>query len=1329
MSDENDCKILSIEHVVEDKSVAYIEGSKGGEEKPHTPVETPNNLLSIAYAKVLVAVAEGEIHGQPTGRDIYLNGTPLIGPNGEENFSGVTWEWRSGSQDQTYIQGMPEVSNETTVNFTLLQNTPWVRQLTKRSLSAARITLSVPALLQQLPNGDTVGYSVSYAVDIATDGGPYVEYGTYSITGKTNTTYERTLRVNLPKNPNVGWTLRVRRLTPNSQSSTIQDTLTIKSFTEVVDAKQSYPNTALLFVQFDSRLFGGGTIPRISVKVKGRIIRIPDNYDPETRTYSGVWSGAFKWGYTNNPAWVFFDIVTQDRFGLGNRVNANQVSKWEMYEIAQYCDVLVDDGTGAGTLEPRYTCNVYIQQVAEAWQVLRDICSIFNGMTYWNGNEFVAVADKPEPIDNIPIFSRSNIVGDFDYQTTDERSIYTSALISYDDPTDHYNSQVEASWERSEILRWKGDRQVSISAVGCTSRGEAQRKGKYTLLTNMLNRSVVFRTGLQGMDEKVLPGEIIGIADPLVAGKPFTGRLVAGTLQVVTLDRDTEAKAGDKLYVQQTDGSQSGRTIRQVDGRVITVTAPYPAIPRVDAVWYLEASDLKSQLFKVTKVTQPEDSVYELTAIEYNESKFAAVDTGARLEPRPVSKVPPAFIAPPNPIRVTASTFVEQTMAVTTMLVSWDRIENAVLYEGQFRIGQGDWIPLGTTGANEFDVKGIYSGNYLVRVRSINALGIKSVWGMSETTPLVGKVGTPPSVAYLNTIPNFLGIDLAWGFKPNSEDTLKSEIMYGETSVFEQAVKLGDFAYPISNHSIRGLSAGKKLYFWIRLIDRTGNQGPWTPLEDQSGIEGQSKINDNGEYNDYFAGLIGDTALDKTLYDRIELIDGDGPGSVNERLDEAVAELEDKIQNITDALVYDPEKSYLKGDIVRLGQKLYQAQKDAPVGLSPPNEEYWKDVGTILEDANNLATRIDVVEVKVEEIDGKVTSVVTSVESMQAAYRDDDGTGAMDDAIAGWDSRAQIITEREVRANADEAFASELVTFKATIDDNTAKITSLTEVVADNESSTATRLDALEAQVGDDIQAAIREEAVARADGDEALARTIQTLSADMATEFTQTNAKIQTEQEARVTADEAISNRVDTIEAGLITDEQVKALIQVETTARVTADTALAERVDTVQVQIGENSGAIEEVRTAQIDADGKINTAWTLKMEQQQDGKYVAAGIGLGIENGPAGLQSQFLVRADRFAVVSGSEGTTLAPFVVENGQVFISQALIGDAWITNAMIGNVIQSNNYVAGSTGWIIDKAGNIEINGVVGSGRLTITNNVIQVFDSAGTLRVRLGMW
>ena len=1234
------------------------EGSKGGEQKQHTPVETPNNLLSVAYAKVLLAVGEGELAGTPTGNDIYLNGTPLTGPNGESNFGGVTYEWRSGTQDQTYIQGMPEVSNEISINFDLKQGTPWVRQITKTNLSAARITVSIPALYQQKSNGDTVGYTVSYNIEISTDGGAYQLYEPVTISGKTNTTYERTHRINLPKDPASGWSIRVVRTTPNSESSLIQDSTTIKSFTEVVDAKQSYPNTALLFVQFDSKLFGNGNIPKISVRVKGRVIRVPDNYDPEARTYNGVWSGTFKWAWTDNPAWIFFDLVTNERFGLGNRININQVSKWDLYEIAQYCDVMVDDGTGDGTLEPRYTCNVYIQQVAEAWTVLRDICSIFNGMTYWDGSQFVAVADKPEPVENIPTFSRSNIVGMFDYPSTDERSIYTSALISYDEPTDHYNTQVEASWERSEILRWKGDRQASINAIGCTSRGEAQRKGKYTLLTNMLNRTVVFRTGLQGLDKNVHPGNIIGVADPLIAGKPFTGRLVSGTSLVVTLDRDTEAKAGDKLYIASKSGGQVGRTINSVSGRVITVNSSYLEVPQKDAVWYLEASDLKSQLFKVTKVSQPEESVFEITAIEYNESKFDAIDNGARLEPRPISKTPPSFITPPNPITVTASTFIEQTMAVTTMTASWERVENALLYEGQFRVGQGDWVELGTTGANEFNVKGIYTGDYVVRVRSINALGVKSIWGMSATTALNGKVGAPPTVAFLQTTPEFFGIELIWGFKENSEDTSRIEIMYSETTSFEQSIKLGDYSYPQSSHTLTGLSAGKTFYFWCRLIDRTGNIGAWYPSETGIGIQGQSKINDNGEYNEYFAELISETALDKTLFDRIELIDGPSTlaGSVNQRLDDAVADLESQIDNITDALVYDPTKTYVTGEIVRLGNKLYQAQENVPVNTPPPNILYWKDVGTILEEANALAARVDVVEVDIAEIDGKLTSTVTTIQSMQAAYREDDGVADQEDAINGWNTKASISTEREVRASADEAFAKELVSFKAELDGNTASITDLTQVVATNESATATRFTSMQVQV----------------DGN---------------------TAGITSEQSARATADNALSTRIDTV-------------------------TATA----------GSNTAAIQTVSTAQATTDGKVNTSWTLKMEVNSQGQYVAAGIGLGIENGPAGLQSQFLVRADRFAVVNGVDTTTAAPFVIQGGQVFISQALIGTGWITNAMIGNVIQSNNFVSGTSGWQINKTGTFEMNGSNGSGKMTLTGTYLRFYHPNGVLGIDLSL-
>lgn len=1191
-----------------------IEGSKGGEKGAHTPVETPNNLLSVAYAKVLIAVAEGELEGNPTGKDIYLNGTPLISENGDSNFGGVTWEWRKGSVDQTHIPGIPEVSNEINVGVELKQVSPWVQQVTKEALSAVRVTLQWSALMQQLSNGDTVGHTIDYAIDLSTNGGPFTLYQQYQVSGKTNGVYERTHRVNLPESDN-GWSVRVRRITPNATGSLIQDTMNIKSYAEVVDAKQRYPNTALLFVQFDSRLFGGGAIPKISVKTKGRVVRVPSNYDPASRTYSGTWSGDFKWAWTDNPAWVFFDIVTQDRFGLGSRVTVNQVDKWALYEVAQYCDVMVDDGTGSGGLQPRHTCNIYIQSKADAWEVLRDICSIFNGMMYWNGNQFVAKADKLEPVDDIPTFSRSNVVdGEFQYSSSDERTIFTSALVSYDEPTDHYETQVEAVREDSQILRWGGDRQTTMAAIGCTSRAEAQRKGKYTLITNLLNRGVTFKTGLQGLNENVAPGSIIGIADPLISGKPFTGRLIASTPTVVTLDRLTEAKAGDLLFVNLKDGSQQARTIRQVSGRVVTVTTAYSEALPANAVWYLEADDLKSQLFKVVKVTSPDESIYEINAVEYNTSKYAAIDNGARLEPRPTSKVPPSVQQSPSTITITSSSFLEQTMAVPTMTISWPATENAVLYEGEWRIGQGDWVTLGTTGATEFTVRGIYSGKYLARVRAINALNIKSLWGLSETTEISGKTGVPPAVTSLTVTPIVFGMQLRWTFPNGAEDTLRTEVMVSVTTSFADATKLGDFSYPQQTHEINGLAAGTTRFFWARLVDRTGNVGPFFPLTSQNGVMGMSS-NDPLEYEKYFLGQIGESALGKELATEIGKIPG---------LSDSVADLEEQIKNITDALAYDPERGYIAGEIVRLGQRLYQAIAPVPVGEAPPNPLYWADIGTILQTANALASQVELNTTKIEEVDGVVTAIASRVTSLQAAYREDDGEGEAQDALRGWNSLTSFNEEVKVRAEQNLATTERIVSLKSEVDGNTANLTTLQQTVA---------------------------------------------------------------------------------------TDREV-----------------FAQSIDRLEVKAGETTAAVETVSKAQADFEGEASAMWAVKLNVNSQGQYVAAGIGLGIENGPAGLQSTFLVQADKFAVVNGVNSSLSAPFVVTGGQVFIKDAFIANGSITMLKIGDSLQSDNYVAGMTGWRLLKSGLFEINGqVAGQGRMTMTNRSLRVYDGNNVKRVQLG--
>ena len=1314
-----------------------LQGSKGGEEEAHTPVEAPNNLLSVAYAKVLIAVAEGELAGNPTGRDIYLNGTPLISDTGESNFGGVTWEWRKGSQDQTYIQGMPEVSNELNVGVELKATAPWVQQITKTALSAARVTLQWPALQQQLSNGDTVGYTIDYAIDVSTDGGAFVLYKDFQVSGKTNGVYERTHRVNLPK-ADSGWTLRVRRITPNNESSLIQDTMNIKSYAEVVDAKQRYPNTALLFVQFDSRLFGGGSIPKISVKTQGRVVRIPSNYDPESRTYSGVWDGSFKWGYTNNPAWVFFDLVTQDRFGLGSRITINNVDKAELYQVAQYCDVMVDNGDGSGTLEPRHTCNIYIQSKTDAWQVLRDICSIFNGMTYWNGNQFVAIADKLEPTDNIPTFSRSNVIkGEFQYAATDERTIYTSALVSYDDPEDHYETQVEAVWEKSQILRWGGDRQTSMSAIGCTSRGEAQRKGKYTLITNMFNRSVTFKTGLQGLNENVLPGSIIGVADPLISGKPFTGRLMASTPTVLTLDRETEAKAGDLLFVNLRDGSQQARTISAASGRVITVTTAYSEALLPNAVWYLEAEDLKSQLFKVVKVTSPEESIYEINAVEYNTSKYAAIDNGARLEPRPISKVPPSVQKAPSPITLTSSYFLEQTLAVPTLTVSWPATENAVLYEGEWRIGQGDWVTLGTTGATEFTVRGIYTGNYIARVRAINAMGIKSLWGLSATTAIDGKTGAPPSLASLTVGPLVFGMRLNWSFKDGAEDSLRTEIMYSSSPTFNTAIKLGDFAYPQVTHDINGLKAGVTFFFWARVVDRSGNFSPYFPLTDVNGVQGMTST-DVAAYEEYFLGQIRDSALAKELADRIDLIDGDGDGSVNDRVNNAKDELQaqiDAIADLADSMPYDPTKTYETGQAV-LGEdgKLYQAKQGVPVTTPPPNAAYWTDIGQAVITADGLAARVTTVETKVTNQQGQIEAQSTRIDGVTASLNDKASvssvntlTGRVTEAEGKITANAQAITGVQSQINDPTtglaATATGLGSLKTTVTTLDGKVTAQGE-----------RIDGVYAWV--ESESAGDQEGSAGDSRASAGATSIMSVIAErdfvlaqrtdqVEVELGNSNARITDTVTAQATVNSATAIRLNTLTA---TTNSNTAAIQTEQIARTNADNAMSTRIDTTQATANQANASVQVVSQTVAALDQKASAMWAVKLQVNAQGQYVAAGIGLGIENTGAGLQSTFLVNADKFAVVNGVDANASAPFVVSNGQVFIKDAFIANGSITMLKIGDALQSDNYVAGSTGWRLLKSGQFEINGqVAGQGRMTMTNRSLRVYDGNNVKRVQLG--
>ncbi|CAK6477973.1 DUF1983 domain-containing protein [Pseudomonas sp. p99-361] len=1032
-----------------------ITGAKGGDSKPKTPVEAPDSLQSTNIAKILLAVGEGEFDGRPTDRDIYLDNTPIMDASGNVNFPGVKWEWRPGSVEQEYIQGIPSIENETTVNVELRSDNPFTRALSNTQLSAVRVRMTWPRLAQQDSNGNTNGYRIEYAIDIATDGGAYVEAHLGAVDGKTTNGYQRSVRVNLPKATS-GWMLRVRRITPNANSGTIADTMTIAGYTEIIDQKLRYPNTALLYIEFDAQQFQN--IPAVTVKCKAKRWPVPTNYDPVARTYTGVWDGTFKQAWTNNPAFVTYGLCVEDRFGLGKRIKSWMVDKWEMYRIAQYCDQLVPDGVGGQ--EPRYLCDMNLQGRSEAWTLLRDLAAIYRGMVYWAHGSLFMQADMPRAQDIDYVFTRANVIdGEFVYGGAERNTHYSRALVSYDNPANNYDTDVIPVTDLSLQRRYR-DRPIELSAIGCTRASEAQRRGKWALLSNSQDRTVTFKTGMEGRIP--LPGYVIPVADELVAGRPNGGRIASAAGRVVTLDRDTPIKAGDRLILNLPNGTAQARTVQSVAGRAVTVTTDYGVQPEPELQWAIDYDDLAVQLFRVLKTTRTQEGEYEITALEFNPSKFAAIDTGAKLDDRPISVTPVTTVQPPASVTLSSTHMIDQGIAVSTMTIAWPAVEGAVAYDVEWRKDNGNWIRLQRTGAASVDVVGIYAGAYLARVRAVSSFDITSIWKSSNLTQLNGKEGLPPAVTFLDTESLLFGIGIKWGFPAGAEDTQRTELWYSEGTDLGLATKLADLAYPQNEHVMQGLRAGQRFFFWARLVDRTGNLGPFFP-EAPAVVAGMASA-DAGAILEQIKDQITESELGQELTSRIDLIDKNGPGSVNDRIGTAKTELVQQISEVNNALnttkgnlqqqitavsvdvsaakadlqqqianvsalagslPYRKDKAYSVGQSA-LGSdgKLYQALKTVPLNTPPPNTAYWTDVGLAVVTANGIAARVQTMETKVETLEGATSAQAQQISGLQSSLTTTNGNvsaaqQAAQDAATLAGGKGKVIVQSAAPAVAD----------------------------------------------------------------------------------------------------------------------------------------------------------------------------------------------------------------------------------------------------------------------------------------------------------------------
>lgn len=841
-----------------------ITGAKGGSQKQHTPVEQPDSAQSMARCRMLLALGEGEFAGGLDATRIFLDGTPLGNHDGTMNFENVSWDFRPGTQTQTPIPGFPAVENETTVGVSLTKATPWTRAISNIQIDAVLVRVGIPGLQQQENDGDIVGTTVQYHIDLAVDGGAYSTVMTKTVTEKLSSLYELTHRINLPK-ANTGWQIRVVRDTEDSTSQMLQNKTQVQAITEVIDARLRYPHTALLYVSFNAKAFSN--IPKISCKPKGRVIRIPQNYDPITRTYGGTWDGTFKWGWTNNPAWIWFDILTESRFGLGRRVTPAMLDKWELYRIAQRCDQKVPDGKGGSGTEPRFMFDVYIQAQADAWQVIKDIAAGFNGMTFWGNNMFNVVSDMPADTSKLQILTRASVVGKPTYSSGSEKNRYSSALINFSDPDNHYQDRTTAVMFPDLVKQFKF-KQTQLTAIGCTRESEAQRRGGWAVYSNSLDRIITVQTGLDGF--AYVPGTVFAFADERLSGRVYGGRITEynAALKSVTTDRGTSAVAGDTLMIRTQGGVVESRTIQAVNGQQLILVTAFTTEPLPNAIFVIDAGQLRLQYFRVTNLTfNDEENTYSITGAEYNGAKYDAVDNNARLDTPPISLLPTGLVSQPTNIAISSYDSVRQGQRIATMVASWDAPvdkngkpqADIVAYQAQWKRGDNEWINIPETGLRNIEIAGIFSGDYLVRVRAINSGGASSLWTSSVLTHLTGRTGDVPKPVGLRTTAINWGIQVDWSFPADTGDTLQTELQYSANGNGDNPLLLAGVPYPQHTYTQLGLKAGQEFWYRARLVDRIGNQSDWTDW-----IRGQSSAN-----ADDYLGDIADDFLTSADGDRL----------------------------------------------------------------------------------------------------------------------------------------------------------------------------------------------------------------------------------------------------------------------------------------------------------------------------------------------------------------------------------------------------------------------------------------------------------------------------
>ena len=799
-------------------SKLLISGSGGSSSSDsHTPTEAPDTLQSRSYVRILDLLCEGEIEGLVGGEQgVYLDGTPLVSSDGTKNFSGYTLAARNGQQSQSHISGFPDVENEVNVSTEVTRVAPVVRTITNPDIDALRMKFRVPSLNEQLSNGDIVGASVQVLVSIKS--AEQTAYGapkTVNISGKTTSPYERQLILGLTGS--APWTIQVERVTPDSDLVSLNNDISWAGYTEIIYAKLAYPNTALCGISIDAEQFP--SVPTRTYDLKMAIVKVPTNYEQLSHNHIGFWDGSFKMEWTDNPAWCYYDMVTNPRYGLGDLLPEALIDKWQLYQIAKYCDELVPDGYGGE--ERRFTMNAYFDTSEQALKMLNDMTSVFRSMLYWSGESLVAVQDAPQDI--AYLFTESNVLdGKFSYESSSRKTRPTAVTTQWINPELGYEPDYEYV-EDAEGIQTLGLMQEDIVAIGCTSRGQAHRFGKWYLYTSKLETQVVsFGSGLEGV--ALRPGMIVGIQDRSRSGAKWGGRIRSFVGTTVTLDREVILDPAKTNFLNVTTVEGTPVTVRILPSHgttgvsVIDVESLPDFTPDIAEYAIFTISNPSKEMEQARIITIEEsDGTYNIAALIQHPGKFDLIEQDIKLEDRGTTRG--SKPVEPQGLAISDYLYIDTKIVKTMMSFDWVAQEDALNYDLQYRKQDGNWVTVTELAESNFQVEDVLPGEFEVWVRVRNVLKLTSKWS-KVTGSVYGKLRPPEDITGFGITLSSLGIELSWT-DVTDLDLSGYEIRVGNSWDDSDLV---DFTKSTNTtHLPNSARYGRTLYYHIRAKDTSSN--------------------------------------------------------------------------------------------------------------------------------------------------------------------------------------------------------------------------------------------------------------------------------------------------------------------------------------------------------------------------------------------------------------------------------------------------------------------------------------------------------------------------